>query len=626
MATARTIGKNAARVGSRLNPKLLLAKPGRLAIVTLIVLGVVGLMAIVLPSQIGTTHVTVSQSSEVPELTDAQVQQLVGSLTRTDVGLGGTTIETVYAASGLLTLLDADEPPTGRLIFFSTESIVDGTFQGAPVDLYLRIDDGPATAAVERSLTTSDTLHRTTRFEFAISDEVAISIDEGRGRRLTLDTDPVDATALDATRFVWNVPTDLPDVLAEVSVATAGTEASVGASALGKALRRTKGGVDYYGVGDIEFAATFATPEYFRTSMPSGAYERYQVDERLVFLVSESTHTEDLPSSVPALALNINGEEYSPVYQERRVASPHHRVTLVSFGIDPSLADSRGEMVMRLPEGETVAWDLPISYDAGRLSPFGMTWGTVLALLAGLLASMWPCLFQLTVFFIPTLAGMSMNETSDSGSISVVQRARVIKAALFFVLGFTIVYTAAGAIIGYASQQLGDSPDFEQYQRYFGIGAGILIIILAVRVAAKVRAPLVCKMPVLSGMSTKARQNPASPIELMLAGIAFATGCMTCFGAAMVVAMVVYVGMSSSALFGATILFLFSLGMAIPLVIAATAMAKVLPLVFKLEKVMPWMGLGSSILMIGFAVLLITGNYMIITEFFWRITGNPLAG
>ncbi|MDA1258699.1 MAG: sulfite exporter TauE/SafE family protein, partial [Chloroflexi bacterium] len=297
-----------------------------------------------------------------------------------------------------------------------------------------------------------------------------------------------------------------------------------------------------------------------------------------------------------------------------------------SFPIDPSVAEDVGRMVLALPGDDSLEWTLPIAYDAGRLSPFGVTWGTILALLAGLLASMWPCLFQLTVFFIPTLAGMNIQDSADGAKVSVGQRASVVKAALFFVLGFTVVYTGAGAIIGYASQQLGDSPDFEQYQRYFGIGAGVLIIILAVRVAAKVRAPLVCKMPVLSGMSTKARQSPANPIELMLAGIAFATGCMTCFGAAMVVAMVVYVGMSSSALFGATILFLFSLGMAIPLVIAAVAMSKVLPLVFKLEKIVPWMGLASSILMIGFAVLLISGNYMAITEFFWRITGNPLGG
>jgi cytochrome c biogenesis protein CcdA len=192
----------------------------------------------------------------------------------------------------------------------------------------------------------------------------------------------------------------------------------------------------------------------------------------------------------------------------------------------------------------------------------------------------------------------------------------VVKAAFFFVLGFTLVYTAGGALIGFAAQRLGDTPDFYVWQRYAAIGGGIMIIILALRVAAKVRAPLVCKMPVLSKIAHS--QKTANPFELMFAGLAFATGCMTCFGAAIIIAMVVYVGLEGSVAVGALTMFLFSLGMGIPLVLAAIAMAKVLPVLFRLEKIIPWMGLASAMLMIGFAILLITGNYMALTEWVYR--------
>ncbi|MBI2171597.1 MAG: hypothetical protein HYU30_06205 [Chloroflexi bacterium] len=95
--------------------------------------------------------------------------------------------------------------------------------------------------------------------------------------------------------------------------------------------------------------------------------------------------------------------------------------------------------------------------------------------------------------------------------------------------------------------------------------------------------------------------------------------------AALVVSMIVFVGLSGSVGFGALILFLFSLGMGIPLVIAATAMAKVLPLLFRMEKVIPWMGLAASLLMAGFAVLLITGQYMVLTEWVYRLLPAPVA-
>jgi cytochrome c-type biogenesis protein len=112
---------------------------------------------------------------------------------------------------------------------------------------------------------------------------------------------------------------------------------------------------------------------------------------------------------------------------------------------------------------------------------------------------------------------------------------------------------------------------------------------------------------------------------MMLAGLAFATGCMTCFGSALVVGMVVYVGLAQSPLYGALVLFLFSLGMGIPLVIAAVAMARALPLLMKLESAVPWMGLVSAVLMASFGVLLLSGNYMVVSEWTFRIVNGTTS-
>jgi cytochrome c-type biogenesis protein len=228
-----------------------------------------------------------------------------------------------------------------------------------------------------------------------------------------------------------------------------------------------------------------------------------------------------------------------------------------------------------------------------------------------MLAAMWPCLFQLTVYFIPALAGVAMQEAGNDTS----RRRQVLAAAFYFILGFTLVYTATGALIGYAASRLGNTSEFETWQRSIGIAAGVVVIALALRVAAKVRAPLVCRMPILSRVAHQA----ATRVEMMVAGVAFATGCMTCFGSALVVGMVVYVGLAQSALYGALVLFLFSLGMGVPLVIAAVAMARALPLLLKLERGVPWMGLASAALMAGFGVLLISGHYMLLSEWTYRL-------
>jgi cytochrome c-type biogenesis protein len=403
---------------------------------------------------------------------------------------------------------------------------------------------------------------------------------------------------------------------------------------------------------DVE--ALLAVPTYFEAAgseLPSEAADELS----LLFYVSENAHDE-LDAEPPTPYLRVNGQGEIQLADTRVVAtSPHHRMSMLRFRaadvakISPTTENLELVFVREPDVGfmdMVLSWDLPIEFgsafatsqvmvgpsapgteaesDSAGIAISGptLTLAATLAVLGGVIASMWPCLFQLTAFFIPAMAGMSMEDARNEVPAAV--RLKVVKAAFFFVLGFTIVYTAAGAMIGFAAQRVGESPAFMDWQRWLGIVGGTVILLLALRMAAKVRAPLVCKMPILSGMAQ--RKGTAKPWEMMVAGLAFATGCMTCFGAALVIAMVVYVGASGSAVIGALVLFLFSLGMGIPLVLAAMAMAKALPMLFKLEKIVPWMGLFSSLLMAGFALLLITGNYMVVSNRFFHFLTDAAVG
>ncbi|MCH8101840.1 MAG: sulfite exporter TauE/SafE family protein, partial [Chloroflexi bacterium] len=526
----------------------------------------------------------------------------------------------------------SDEVPDNAISFFVTENIHDQDFLLEKPVVYLSIDGSPRLDPIGAFQTRTAIHHRTNRFDFALPAEFTAATFNDEDHMLTLVVDTGDGIATSANTLTWSLPANLPGVSAAAEAAPAATDAEAAIAAveqpavpvynLSQALRRSKKNVAYGGVDTAEITATFATREYFLSSFPTGAVERYMPENQVVFVFSESTHTESLPDEPPTLGLRIDGREYASDFTERKVTSPHHRVTIIRFDTEPDAMDTAAKMELLLPDGKTVQWDLPISY-AGSNTPFGMSWATLLALLAGMLASMWPCLFQLTAYFIPALAGLSMEQAD--GKVHVSQRFAVLKAALFFVLGFTLVYTAAGAALGYAAGQLGESTAYESAQRWVAFGAGIIVLFLALRVAAKVRAPLVCKMPILSRMGNDKNKGGAKPWEMMLAGLAFATGCMTCFGSALVIGMVVYVGMAQSALYGALILLIFSLGMGIPLVIAGVMMAKVLPLLFKMEKMVKWMGVASAMLMTAFGILLISGNYMAFAELVYGLTGSPLA-
>jgi cytochrome c-type biogenesis protein len=389
--------------------------------------------------------------------------------------------------------------------------------------------------------------------------------------------------------------------------------------ALALALGRDLGSVDYPDVSGVHVDATYATAEYVTQSLGGAAsVAALDPEQHVSFLLTERLHTANLPVDVEAPDLYVSGTSVPLVDRRVMTNSPHHRATFYRFARDDTFGAGHQMMTLRLASGHEATWHLPIvipdTGNSGDPVGIGEQWGLILALLGGMLAAMWPCLFQLTVYFIPALAGVAMQDTGASGQA---RRRQVLRAAFFFILGFTLLYTATGALIGFTAQRLGDTAEFEAWQRYFGTAAGVIVMGLAVRVAAKARAPLVCRMPVLSRMAHSGKA--AGRLEMMLAGLAFATGCMTCFGSALVVGMVVYIGLAQSALYGAGVLFLFSLGMGIPLVAAAVAMARALPLLLKLESAVPWMGLTSAVLMAGFGILLVSGNYMVVAEWSQRL-------
>jgi cytochrome c-type biogenesis protein len=363
--------------------------------------------------------------------------------------------------------------------------------------------------------------------------------------------------------------------------------------ALRAVLTKDLGSVDYPGASGVQVEATYAPED----------------EEYVAVLLTEQLHTANLPRPASAPELFVGGSRLPLADVNVVTDSVHHRMTSYRFARDESFGRGHQVMSLRLASGQEATWHLPLIH-----APSGQGWALILALLGGMLAAMWPCLFQLTVYFIPALAGVAMQQDDSSATA---RRRQVLRAAFFFILGFTLVYTATGAVIGYAAQHFGGTAQFEAWQRYIGVAAGVVVIGLALRVAAKVRAPLVCRMPVLSNI---ARTNaPATRTEMMIAGVAFATGCMTCFGSALVVGMVVYIGLAQSAFYGAAVLFLFSLGMGIPLVVAAVAMARALPVLMRLERAVPWMGLASAVMMAGFGALLISGNYMIVSEWAYRL-------
>ncbi len=372
------------------------------------------------------------------------------------------------------------------------------------------------------------------------------------------------------------------------------------------------------GPGGTDLGVTWATPQYLKLTHQRSAISRFGADRNLVFLLMEAHHTGDLPP-VPRLVLRQGGMDMAATRVVSTASSAHHRLSVVVFpkmAMGGSHAAMEGPVQIVVPPAhrggspQILSWSSAAgtARAAAPAASLHLTWTTMLALFGGLLSSMWPCLFQLSVYFVPTLAGLGAADAA--GDRPAGANMRIVKAAGAFVLGFVIVYTAAGAAAGFAAQSLGGTSAFWQFRREMTLVAGVVLLLMALRLAANGRAPLVCKMP----LGNFLRRRHVGSLGTMLLGVCFAIGCTTCFGAAIVLGMITYVGVAGTPLTGALIMLVFALGMAIPLMLGSLLMARVVTYLGRMEKAAPYMVLGASAVMAGFAVLLLSGHYMMVSN------------
>jgi len=105
--------------------------------------------------------------------------------------------------------------------------------------------------------------------------------------------------------------------------------------------------------------------------------------------------------------------------------------------------------------------------------------------------------------------------------------------------------------------------------------------------------------------------------------VAFSLGCITCFGGAIVGTLLIYIGSAGSAEIGAAIMLTFSAGIAIPFFAAALAVSQAGRLAHGLDRMRPWAGFVASVVMAAFALVLMTDNFHVLSDFIYPLLNLP---
>jgi cytochrome c-type biogenesis protein len=404
-----------------------------------------------------------------------------------------------------------------------------------------------------------------------------------------------------------------PEALAEVSSLRRSQIAELTASL-------TRSGL----AGDgVEVDVILTTPDFFRLTRRTSDAESFRADQVVVFVANETVHSGDLPHHFAGF-LRIDGSFHVPSEVRVLTDAEHHRTSVLIFDDLPvALLDDASRIEMLLPAASTGAratlvWDTPIDYPASIEQPHALTLGLLLSLTAGLMAAISPCLLQLTAFYLPTLAGVSAAAAAE-GLTPARQRRTVLGTAGLFVLGFTVPYTIGGALMGGIGQTLADN-GFLDEEGPIVVGAGLVMILMAGVVAYRAKAPLVCRVPLPGAVRRRRRLALLTPF---ISGFAMATGCLACFGGAVLGVLLVYAGLLGSPLLGGLAMFVFSMGIAIPFLLAAWSMSWVMPISQRAHRLVPAIGFLSAAIMLFFGVVMASGHFHVVSG--WLSRNLPLA-
>ncbi len=180
------------------------------------------------------------------------------------------------------------------------------------------------------------------------------------------------------------------------------------------------------------------------------------------------------------------------------------------------------------------------------------------AFLGGLISFLSPCVLPLVPPYLGFLGGTSVDilANKDSREAAAAYR-RVIVTAILFVLGFTTIFVGLGAGASVFGKVIA------QQKETMAIVAGVFILLFGLHFLGIIRIPFLYRQARM-----EANVEPASLLGAYIMGLAFAFGWTPCVGPVLA-AILTFSMQEATVTYGAGLLFIYSMGLGIPFVLAA---------------------------------------------------------
>ena len=231
------------------------------------------------------------------------------------------------------------------------------------------------------------------------------------------------------------------------------------------------------------------------------------------------------------------------------------------------------------------------------------------AFFAGFLMFLAPCTFPLIPAYLGFLSGLSSKELLDE-SKQKENRRKILVHALFYVFGFSLVFI----IFGIAASGLGIF--LFEYRPFLQKTGALFIIILGLFLVGILKLPFLQKGAVVRLPESLRKYGKISSFSF---GASIAFGWTPCVGP--ILGVVLTIAATKAQIFqGLILLSVFSLGMAIPFLLAALGLGKFIKIVQNYEWVLNGVSVFSGILLIFIGLLIFADRFTYLISYgYWLL-------
>ena len=262
----------------------------------------------------------------------------------------------------------------------------------------------------------------------------------------------------------------------------------------------------------------------------------------------------------------------------------------------------------------------------------GVELSIMVALGAGLLSFLSPCVLPLVPSYLSFIAGVSFDDFKRTQSDSKLLR-KVVLNSLLFIVGFSSVFMTLGLSFSLVGQVL------IQYQEAIRMVAGLLIAFFGVYISgalahlAKVAdvaekrwgeqpvlglIPIICRPLLVGRYLTRSLQfhignRPAGYVGAILVGFSFAVGWTPCVGP-ILGAILALASSTAHISSGLLLLGAYSVGLGIPFLLSAVAINSFFHFFSKFKRYIEIVHIGGGLLLILMGILIFTGYLTVLNS------------